>query len=191
MRHIIQKYREFKSVDKIKDVNLNFLGNDVAVPISYVAEVKDTVQDRRTKGRITVRNGDMIQSKNSLLLRIYKQSKSNDVKISDGIQKKIRELNAEYSNTAGNPVLEIVTDNARAIRENIKDVKNTIYEGIFLAIIVVYFFLASWRSTFITALALPNSLIALLFLLYFRFSVNIISLLSLSLRSALIDDAIV
>jgi len=184
---------EFRSVDKIKDVNLNFLGNDVAVPISYVAEVKDTVQDRRTKGRITVRNGDMIQSKNSLLLRIYKQSKSNDVKISDGIQKKIRELNAEYSNTAGNPVLEIVTDNARAIRENIKDVKNTIYEGIFLAIIVVYFFLASWRSTFITALALPNSLIgSFIFMYIFGFSVNIISLLSLSLAvGLLIDDAIV
>lgn len=184
---------EFRSVDKIKDVNLNFLGNDVAVPISYVAEVKDTIQDRKTKGRITVRNGDMIQTKNSLLLRIYKQSKSNDVKISDGIQKKIRELNAEYSNTAGNPVLEVVTDNARVIRENIEDVKNTIYEGIFLAVIVVYFFLASWRSTFITALALPNSLIgSFIFMYIFGFSVNIISLLSLSLAvGLLIDDAIV
>lgn len=184
---------EFRSVDKIKDVNLSFFGNDVAIPISYVAEVQDTIQDRKTKGRITVRNGDMIQTKNSLLLRIYKQSKSNDVKISDGIQKKIRELNAEYSNTAGNPVLEVVTDNARAIRENIEDVKNTIYEGIFLAVIVVYFFLASWRSTFITALALPNSLIgSFIFMYLFGFSINIISLLSLSLAvGLLIDDAIV
>ncbi len=184
---------EFRNVDKIKDVNLNFLGNDVAVPISYVADVKDTVEDRKTKGRITVRNGDMIQKKNSLLLRIYKQSKSNDVKISDGINKKIRELNAEYSHSEGNPVLEVVTDNARAIRENIEDVKNTIYEGIFLAIIVVYFFLASWRSTFITALALPNSLIgSFIFMYLFGFSINIISLLSLSLAvGLLIDDAIV
>lgn len=184
---------EFRSVDKIKDVNLNFLGNDVAVPISHVADVRDTVEDRKTKGRITVRNGGMIQKKNSLLLRIYKQSKSNDVKISDGINKKIRELNAEYSHSHGNPVLEVVTDNAKAIRENIEDVKNTIFEGIFLAIIVVYFFLASWRSTFITALALPNSLIgSFIFMYLFGFSVNIISLLSLSLAvGLLIDDAIV
>jgi len=76
---------------------------------------------------------------------------------------------------------------------NLEDVKATILEGIFLAVLVVYFFLGSWRSTFITALALPNGLISsFIFMHLLGFSINIISLMSLALVAGLLmDDAIV
>jgi len=184
---------EYRTVESIKNVVVNFHGNEVPVTVGDLAIVKDTIMERFTMGRINLREDGKLIREQTLLLRVYKQSKANEVNISNGVLKKVAELNARYKGTKGNPWLTVVTDNANAIRDNITDVRNTIFEGIFLAIVVVYFFLASWRSTFITALALPNSLIgAFIFMYFFDFSINIISLMSLSLAvGLLIDDAIV
>jgi hydrophobe/amphiphile efflux-1 (HAE1) family protein len=185
---------EYRDVDDIKQVIVNFHGNDVPVTVGDVAQVYDTTMERFTKGRINTKlaNGK-VETAQSLLFRIFKQSKSNEVNISNGILKKVEELNARYKGTRGNPRLTVVADNAEPIKANIADVRSTIFEGIFLAVVVVYFFLGSWRSTFITALALPNSLIgSFIFMYVFGFSINVISLMSLSLAvGLLIDDAIV
>ena len=184
---------EYRTVKDIEEVVVNFYGNDVPVSVGDLGVVTDTVMERFTMGRINLKEDGKVTREQTLLLRIYKQSKANEVNISNGVLKKVKELNERYKGMEGNPLLTVVTDNAKVIRANIDDVKNTIFEGIFLAIIVVYFFLASWRSTFITALALPNSLIgAFVFMYLFDFSINILSLMSLSLAvGLLIDDAIV
>jgi HAE1 family hydrophobic/amphiphilic exporter-1 len=184
---------EYRTVESIEDVVVNFHGNEVPVAVGDLASVKDTITERFTMGRIDIKEDGKFIREQTLLFRIFKQSKANEVNISNGILKKVEELNERYKGTEGNPRLTVVTDNAKVIRDNINDVRNTIFEGIFLATVVVYFFLASWRSTFITALALPNSLIgAFIFMYFFDFSVNIISLMSLSLAvGLLIDDAIV
>ncbi|RYZ71306.1 MAG: efflux RND transporter permease subunit, partial [Proteobacteria bacterium] len=79
------------------------------------------------------------------------------------------------------------------IEANVFDVKETIFIGIALAVIVVFFFLGSGRSTFITALALPNSLIgAFILMAVAGFTINVMTLLALSISvGLLIDDAIV
>lgn len=184
---------EYRNVEDIEHVVINFHGNDVPISIGDVGKVRDTVMERFTRGRINIRDDGELIREQSFQFRIYKQSKANEVKISDGVTAKVKELNERYKDFPGKPYLTIVTDNALPIKANIKDVRNTIFEGIFLAVVVVYFFLASWRSTFITALALPNSLIgAFIFMYLFNFSINIISLMSLSLAvGLLIDDAIV
>ncbi|MCL2335287.1 MAG: efflux RND transporter permease subunit, partial [Endomicrobia bacterium] len=184
---------EYRNVQDIRHVIINFQGNDVPVSVGDVATIEDMTTERFTKGRINFREDGKPVREQSFLFRIYKQSKANEVKISNGVIRKVKELNERYKGTEGNPWLTVVSDNAKVIRDNITDVRNTIFEGIFLAVIVVYFFLASWRSTFITALALPNSLIgAFIFMYIFNFSINIISLMSLSLAvGLLIDDAIV
>ncbi|MFA6614042.1 MAG: efflux RND transporter permease subunit, partial [Endomicrobiia bacterium] len=184
---------EFRSILQINNVIVNFMGNDVPVVVSDIAVVRDSVEQEYSRGRINTKINDEVISEKTLLLQVFKQSKSNDVKISDQLNAKILELNKKYGLSKGHPVLKVVTDSAWPVRANIKDVKKTIYDGILLAIIVVYFFLGSWRSTFITALALPNSLIgAFIFMSLFGFSINVISLMALSLTvGLLIDDAIV
>lgn len=89
--------------------------------------------------------------------------------------------------------VEIVRDLSRPIRLNIEDVRESIVIGIILCIIVVFFFLGSARSTFITGMALPNSLLGGFVIMYVMgFSINIMTLLALSLAvGLLIDDAIV
>ncbi len=185
---------EFKTVKQIDDVVVNFMGNDVPVTVKEIAKVEDSVEQEVSRARLDFKDEDgNIIYEPSLLINIYRQAKGNDVAISDGVKAKITETNEKYKRYEGRPQLTMISDTARGVRMNLDDVRSTIMEGIFLAIVVVYFFLGSWRSTFITALALPNSLIgAFVFMYLFGFSLNVISLMSLSLAvGLLIDDAIV
>ncbi|MCU0967095.1 MAG: efflux RND transporter permease subunit, partial [Burkholderiaceae bacterium] len=84
-------------------------------------------------------------------------------------------------------------DNSRPIRVSVKNVQRTLLEGALLTIGIVFLFLNSWRSTVITGLALPIALIGtFLFMHMFGFSINMVTLMALSLCvGLLIDDAIV
>ncbi|MDR3306408.1 MAG: efflux RND transporter permease subunit [Endomicrobium sp.] len=184
---------EFKSVEQINNVVVNFMGNDKPVVVKDVAKIDDGVVSEVSRARLdTKENGEIIYQP-SLLLAVYRQAKGNDVAVSDGIIKEIAQANEKYKKYNGSPKLTLISDQARGVRMNIEDVRSTIIEGIFLAIVVVYFFLGSWRSTLITALSLPNSLIGSFVFMYASgFSLNVLSLMSLSLAvGLLIDDAIV
>ncbi|MDR0617828.1 MAG: efflux RND transporter permease subunit [Endomicrobium sp.] len=184
---------EFKSISQINDVVVNFLGNDKHVTVDDVAVIEDGVVKEVSRARIDVVEDGKFVSEPALLLQIYRQAKGNDVAISNGLKKKIEEVNQKYLQYDGKPQLTMISDAANGVRMNIENVKSTIIEGVFLAVLVVYFFLASWRSTFITALSLPNSLIgSFVFMYAFGFSLNVLSLMALSLAvGLLIDDAIV
>lgn len=184
---------EFQSIGQIKGVVVSFMGNDVPVTVKDVAVVEDGVEQEVSRARLLIKEDGEVISEPSLLVYVYRQAKGNDVAISDAIKSRVAEVNKRYKNFEGSPKLTLISDMARGVRMNITDVQRTIMEGVFLAIVVVYFFLGSWRSTFITALALPNSLIgAFVFMYLAGFSLNVISLMSLSLAvGLLIDDAII
>jgi HAE1 family hydrophobic/amphiphilic exporter-1 len=86
-----------------------------------------------------------------------------------------------------------VTDNSRSIRVGVENVRRTLIEGALLTVLIVFLFLNSWRSTVITGLTLPISIIGtFLFMDLFGFTINMITLMALSLCvGLLIDDAIV
>ena len=89
--------------------------------------------------------------------------------------------------------IDIVRDASIGIRNSVADVKTTMIEGGLLTIAIVFLFLASWRSTVITGLTLPIALIGtFLFIYAFGFTLNVLTLMALSLSvGLLIDDAIV
>lgn len=89
--------------------------------------------------------------------------------------------------------LQVVRNSGTDVEESVKSVQETLIEGIILTILVVFLFLNSWRSTVITAMALPVSMLASFIAVWaFGFSLNTMSLLGLSLAiGLLIDDAIV
>lgn len=89
--------------------------------------------------------------------------------------------------------LRIVRDSGVRVEQSVNDVKSSLLEGAFLTVLVVFVFLNSWRSTVITGLALPVSVIASFVAVWgFGFTLNTMSLLGLSLAiGILIDDAIV
>jgi hydrophobic/amphiphilic exporter-1 (mainly G- bacteria), HAE1 family len=89
--------------------------------------------------------------------------------------------------------LEVVRDNSRPIRVAVANVQRTLVEGALLTVAIVFLFLNSWRSTVITGLTLPISLVGTFLAMYvFGFTINMITLMALSLCvGLLIDDAIV
>ncbi|MFI5390812.1 MAG: efflux RND transporter permease subunit [Bacteriovoracales bacterium] len=176
---------EFKSLDDIKNTIINFLGDDVPVTVGNVGQVVDTLEDEKSQS--------FVNGKKALLLNVFRQSGSNTIAVVEAVKKRMEKINEEISILPGKPHMEIVRDGSKVIEANVLDVKESIFIGILLTIIVVYFFLGSGRSTFITGLAIPNSLIgAFLLMSLAGFSINIMSLLALSLSvGLLIDDAIV
>ncbi len=181
---IFRTLGEYKTIHEIESTIVNFIGNDVPITIKDVANVKDSLEERVGYGYY---NG-----KKAILLSIYKQSGSNTIGVAEAIKKKTLKIN-ESLKEEGKIQLEVVRDGAKQIKANVDDVYETIIFGIILTIIVVYFFLGSGRSTIITGLALPNSLLgAFILLAAAGFTVNIMTLLALSLAvGLLIDDAIV
>ena len=107
--------------------------------------------------------------------------------------KKIEPANKIIKKIGANSKMVFVYDTAKMIRSNVDDVKETMLVGILLAIFVVYLFLGNIRSTIITGIAIPNSLLGAFMLMYFMgFTINIMTLLALSLTiGLLVDDAIV
>lgn len=84
-------------------------------------------------------------------------------------------------------------DNTEYIRSSIKEVQETIYIAFFLVVIIIYFFLRSWRATLIPILVIPVSLVGSFFIMYLAgFSINVLTLLALVLAIGIVvDDAIV
>lgn len=176
---------EFRNVQEISDTLVNLYGNEVPTRVADLGVVKDTLEDEKSRGFV---NGEK-----SIFLQVYRQSGSNTVKVADDVIKQIEKIKPELAKMEGVPALKIVTNASEKIRDNVDDVKETIIIGIILTVITVFFFLGSARTTLITAFALPVSLIGAFILMKLAgFSINIVSMLALTLAvGLLIDDAIV
>ncbi|KYG65419.1 NolG efflux transporter [Bdellovibrio bacteriovorus] len=176
---------EFDALKQIAEVNVNFIGSDRAVLVQDIGKVVRSLEDQKTMGRI--------KGKSALLMNIYKQRGANTVAVAENVNKNIQKINAFLKERKINGEVSLVRDTSRPIQLNVYDVKESIIIGIILCVIVVFFFLGSARSTFITAMALPNSLLGGFVIMYaMGFTINLMTLLALSLAvGLLIDDAIV
>ena len=176
---------EFQTVNEMKNTIVNFVGNEVPVILSDVANVREGLEDEKNIGYV---NGER-----SLFIDIYRQTGANTVAVADNVVKQSQILNDILGKSESKAKLTIVRDGSKAIRDNLFDVEESITIGIILTIVVVFFFLGSFRSTIITGMALPNSLLgAFILLAVAGYTINVMSLLALSLAvGLLIDDAIV
>lgn len=121
---------------------------------------------------------------------VRKVSQGNTVEIADRI---IATVEGMRDRLPEGVELAVVRDNSVWIRHSVEDVEVTILIGAILTVLVVFVFLNSWRSTVITGLTLPVSIIAAFLSLYaFGYTLNMMTLMALSLATGiLIDDAIV
>jgi len=119
--------------------------------------------------------------------------RSADANIVDVVKNAYQVIDRIEQQLPAGTTLKVVVDNSESIQSTIKDVARTIVEGAVLAIIIVLLFLGSFRSTVITGLTLPIALLGTLtFIWAFGFTINMMTLLALSLSiGLLIDDAIV
>ena len=156
--------------------------NGVAVTVDQVARIADGAQEVDS---LALYNGQR-----TLLLSVQKAQDENTIQVVDGLNKAVQEMKAALPPGL---TLELVTDSSRPIRVGVENVRRTLIEGALLTVLIVFLFLNSWRSTVITGLTLPISIIGtFLFMNLFGFTINMITLMALSLCvGLLIDDAIV
>jgi HAE1 family hydrophobic/amphiphilic exporter-1 len=154
----------------------------VPVKLSDVANVIDGTAD--------VRSAAMMGDTRAVSLDILKVSGANTVTVADGVRQAVAELQRQMPSDVK---LTVIRDDSQRIRESLSDVQISILLGAVLTIAIIYLFLNSWRSTVITGLTLPVSIISSFFVMWlFGFTVNTMTLLALSLAiGLLIDDAIV
>jgi multidrug efflux pump subunit AcrB len=152
------------------------------VHLDQVAEIIDGEAEPESLARI--------DGKPALGLSVFKVQGSNVVEIGEGVQKAVAELQARLPEDVR---IVTVQSNAEFVKASLAGVKETILEGAILTVLIVFLFLHSWRSTVITGLTLPISVIATFIAIHaFGFTLNMITLMALSLCiGLLIDDAIV
>jgi HAE1 family hydrophobic/amphiphilic exporter-1 len=150
--------------------------------VSDVAQVVDGVEQPK--------NLALLDTTPALALDVLKQSGANTVEVADGIAAMVKRMAAELPPGVS---LQIVRDDSTFIRDSIHDVNLTMIIGGVLTVLIVFAFLNSWRSTVITGLTLPISVIAAFTVMkLFGFTLNVMTLMGLSLAiGMLIDDAIV
>ena len=126
----------------------------------------------------------------AISLDMLKVRGSNTVEVGQGVKASIERLKAELPKDIE---LSILSDQSTFVKASVDGVKSTIIEGGLLTVFIVFLFLSSWRSTIITGLTLPISVVATFTALYaFGFTLNNLTLMALSLCiGLLIDDAIV
>jgi HAE1 family hydrophobic/amphiphilic exporter-1 len=126
----------------------------------------------------------------TLGLGIAPRSGANLVDVNRAVRERMEELKKDFP-----PGLfyDVAFDGAEYVEKSIENVQVDIIYGAILAILVVFVFLRSWRSTFIVSLAIPTSLVATFgFMRIFGFSLNNLTTLALALSvGVVIDDAIV
>ncbi len=179
---VVQINARLKTPRDFRDVVVARKNNGSVVKLWQVADIVDGPQEQES---LALYNGQR-----TVLLSVQKSQGENTIAVVDGLQKALEESKAI---TPANMRTEINRDNSRSIRISVANVKRTLVEGALLTILIVFLFLNSWRSTVITGLTLPISLIGtFLFMYIFGFTINTITLMAMSLCvGLLIDDAIV
>jgi len=156
--------------------------NNVPIRISDIGTVIDGEADKRTAAEID-RNA-------AVAIDILKISGANTVDVADSVRAAVADLAKQLPTDV---TLRLTRDDSKRIRESLADVQMSLVLGAILTIAIIYLFLNSWRSTVITGLALPISIISAFFIMWVMdFTINTMTLLALSLAiGLLIDDAIV
>lgn len=192
--YLIQTSGKYKSLEEIKN-------SVVAYKTSTTSLMKMTEQEPakviRLRDVANVYDGlakeeelIYVNGMPSVYVIIQKQSGENSVKTAENVYKRIERLKKELP---ANVELEIIYDSTKIIKKSLSEVQNTALSGAFLAVLILFVFLRSFKSVVIIGLSIPVSIVITLMLMYFfGFTLNIMTLAGLALGiGMLVDNSIV
>ncbi|MFO1314886.1 MAG: multidrug efflux RND transporter permease subunit [Burkholderiales bacterium] len=130
------------------------------------------------------------QGKPATLIAVYQQPGANAIQVSKDVRATLAELAKSFPDGLK---YEVALDTTLFVQASIDEVVKTFYEAVALVVLVVFIFLHSLRLTIIPTLAVPVSILgALIGMLVFGFSINMLTLFGMILAIGLVvDDAIV
>ena len=170
-----------ESPSEFEQIVVRRRGEDI-VRLGQLAKIEDGFADQLG---LSLRNGNP-----NVSLNVIRSREASTVAVADQVRALAKSINRELPQGT---VLTVTRDGGEEAQNSLNNVVHALIFGAGLTILVVYIFLNSWRSTAITALSLPTSVIAAFIAVWLcGFSLNFMSLLGLSLAiGVLIDDAIV
>ncbi len=156
--------------------------NGVAVRVSDVGYAVDSVEDVRQAGYM---NGEP-----AVLVIVFRQPGANIIDTVDRIRAALPQLKDAIPHAID---LTVAMDQTVTIRASVNDVEVTLVISVILVILVVFFFLRNFRTTFIPSVAVPVSLIGTFGVMYLLgYSLDNLSLMALTIATGfVVDDAIV
>jgi multidrug efflux pump subunit AcrB len=170
-----------KSAEELARLEIT-LSDGRRIRLDQVASVADTVGERRSAA--------LINGRPAVGFEVVRSRGASETDVADGLQAALEKLRAEHPDIQTTEVFSFVEPTV----ENFHGSMLLLIEGAVLAVIVVWFFLRDWRATLVAATALPLSVLPAFAVMHylFGFSLNVVTLLSLSLVvGILVDDAIV
>jgi len=180
--YVVKTKAEFDSAEQFSNMVVTYF-NGVPVRVRDIGTVEDGLEEERTLSRL---NGNRAVS-----LLVRRQSGTNTVEVADAIKAEVAKLQKELASQGVK--LEVVQDLSKYILRSVHEVQFHLVFGGGLAILIVFFFLRNIRSTFISSLVIPTSVIGTFIVMNaMDFTQNVMTLLALTLAiGLLIDDAIV
>ena len=156
--------------------------NGYPVKVSDIGYAEDSSKEPTTAVRL---NGVP-----AVQLAIAKQSGTNTVEVVRAVKERLAQIEATLPRDVH---VQIINDQSIFIEAAINGIRNHLFEGSLLAAIVLFFFLANWRTTLIAAIAIPVSIISTFSLMaIMNYTMNQITMLSLTLMvGVVVDDAII
>ncbi len=172
---------EFEKSSDIDDIVLR-ASDGSTIRLGDIAEVRDTLQDITLEQKINQGTGAIVY--------VTKQSDANAVKVAELCK---IELEKALADMPTDIKFQTIVDNSEFIVNSINNLTDSLMYALISVVIVVFGFLGRWRATMIIALTIPISLIvAFIYLFVSDGSINMISLMSLSIAIGMVvDDAIV
>jgi multidrug efflux pump subunit AcrB len=158
-----------------------YLPDGRSVRLSAIATITD--------GAAEARSAALLDEQPAIGVSVLRTRGSSEVAVGDAVRERIRKLGEEYPEVRFTEVASSV-ENAKASYESSMSM---LIEGALLAVLVVWFFLRDWRATWISAIALPLSVVPTFAIMHWLdFSLNLLTLLALAVVvGILVDDAIV
>ena len=169
-----------RSAEELGRVELSISGGR-RVRLNEIAKITDGIAETRS---LALLNGRPVVG-----FEVTRSRGASEVEVGAGVRAALAELSVAHPHMKLTEAFDFVTP----VDEEFHGSLLLLYEGAILAVIVVFLFLRDWRATFVSAVALPLSVIpAFIGMHYLGFSLNVVTLLALSLVvGILVDDAIV
>lgn len=173
---------KYKTVDELRNLVLT-ANHGISIRLADIADVQDSQKEVEKISRVN--------QKNAIAIQIIKQTDANAVAVAEEIKAKLKTLQQEYA--ANNLVIDVANDSTVFTLEAADSVVHDLLIAVALVAFVMLFFLHSIRNSLIVMVSIPASLIATFIgMALFGYTLNLMSLLGLSLVvGILVDDAIV
>jgi hydrophobic/amphiphilic exporter-1 (mainly G- bacteria), HAE1 family len=183
-KYLVRTINEFQTVEEINEI-IVALKNGAPVRLGDVGSAFRGYKEREIITRI---NGE-----ESVQIAVFKAADANTVSVAATVREKLSALEKSYEGRKEPLKFDVVFDQSGFIKQSVDEVLNTALIGGILAVIILFIFLRSIKSTLIISLSIPLSVVATFFLMYSSdVSLNIMSLSGLALGiGMLVDNSIV